>query len=84
MRARLRRGSPEAHDAPDADLLTRYPQPQVVPELDTSPKGMDRRRFLGYVLAAPTLVVAARLVVDDVVPQMAAAAICPCPSYRKG
>ena len=75
MRARRRRGSPEADHAPDPDVLTRYPQPQVVPELDTSPKGIGRRRFLGYVLAAPTLVVAARLVADDAAPQMAAAAI---------
>ncbi|HEY1989112.1 MAG TPA: molybdopterin cofactor-binding domain-containing protein [Acidimicrobiales bacterium] len=74
MRARLRRGSQGADQGPDVDL-TPYPPPQVVPELDASPNGIGRRRFLGYVLAAPTLVVAARLVADDAAPQTAAAAI---------
>ena len=37
--------------------------------------GMDRRRFLGFVLAAPTLVVAARLVDDELSPAKAGAVI---------
>ncbi len=61
--------------SPVADLPISSRQPAVVPELKSSARGMDRRRFLGYVLAAPTLVVAARLVADDAAPQLAAAAI---------
>ncbi|HEY3843179.1 MAG TPA: molybdopterin cofactor-binding domain-containing protein [Acidimicrobiales bacterium] len=37
--------------------------------------GIDRRRFLGFVLAAPTLVVAARLVDDELSPAKAGAVI---------
>jgi isoquinoline 1-oxidoreductase beta subunit len=43
------------------------------PELE--PSGTDRRRFLGYLLAAPTLVVAAQLGAETVHPQAAEAAI---------
>ncbi|MCW2903791.1 MAG: iorB [Streptosporangiaceae bacterium] len=39
------------------------------------PAGTDRRRFLGYLLAAPTLVVAAQLGAEAVAPQAAEAAI---------
>jgi len=75
MRARLRRGSTEAMESPAVDLPTPYPRPAAVPEFDATPGGMDRRRFLGYVLAAPTLVVAARLVTDGAAPQVAGAVV---------
>jgi isoquinoline 1-oxidoreductase beta subunit len=75
MKVRLRRGIQGAVPSPDQQLPGAHPRPAAVPELAPNPKGMDRRRFLGYVLAAPTLVVAARLVADDAAPQLAAAAI---------
>ncbi|HEV7931164.1 MAG TPA: molybdopterin cofactor-binding domain-containing protein [Actinomadura sp.] len=47
--------------------------PRPTPGLE--PPGTDRRRFLGYLLAAPTLVVAAQLGAETVDPQVAEAAI---------
>ncbi|MFE7513566.1 molybdopterin cofactor-binding domain-containing protein [Streptomyces sp. NPDC057540] len=41
----------------------------------SSEEGVGRRRFLGYVLAAPTLTVAARLGVEALAPRQAAAAV---------
>jgi isoquinoline 1-oxidoreductase beta subunit len=75
MKVRLRRGSTEAVPSGAEGLPSSYPRPITVPELDPTSKGIDRRRFLGYVLAAPTLVVAARMVVDNAAPQVAGAAI---------
>ncbi|HEX3459784.1 MAG TPA: molybdopterin cofactor-binding domain-containing protein [Acidimicrobiales bacterium] len=75
MKVRLRRGSTEAVPSEAEELPGSYPRPIAVPELDPNPKGINRRRFLGYVLAAPTLVVAARMVFDDAAPQVAGAAI---------
>ncbi|MEV6330566.1 molybdopterin cofactor-binding domain-containing protein [Streptomyces sp. NPDC051909] len=47
------------------------------PEQDAPPPrdGLGRRRFLGYVLAAPTLTVAARIGADALAPTPAAAAV---------
>lgn len=75
MTARLWPANKKAMPLPDGPLPTPEPPPVVVPELKSSPRGMDRRRFLGYVLVAPTLVVAARLAVDTTQPQVAGAAI---------
>ncbi|MCW2948707.1 MAG: iorB [Actinoallomurus sp.] len=47
--------------------------PRSAPGLE--PDGTDRRRFLGYLLAAPTLVVAVQLGAETADPQMAEAAI---------
>jgi isoquinoline 1-oxidoreductase beta subunit len=49
------------------------PSPRPVPTSEST--GTDRRRFLGYVLAAPTLVVAAQLGVEAARPHAADASI---------
>ncbi|MFF8600177.1 molybdopterin cofactor-binding domain-containing protein [Streptomyces sp. NPDC015232] len=48
-----------------------------MPQQDPAPppRGLARRRFLGYVLAAPTLTVAARIGADALAPAPAAAAV---------
>ena len=54
MTARLWPANRKAMPLPDGPLPTPNPPPVVVPELKSSPRGMDRRRFLGYVLAGPS------------------------------
>ncbi|MGH3264993.1 MAG: molybdopterin cofactor-binding domain-containing protein, partial [Trebonia sp.] len=55
----------------------RKPDPAVV---DTEISGSSRRRFLGYLVAAPTLVVAAQVGAQSVRPKQADAAIPSLPS----
>ena len=57
---------PAAADTPEANADAPPP---------TSPSGTDRRRFLSYLVAAPTLVVAARLGIDAVHSNPAGASI---------
>ncbi|MFF8607019.1 molybdopterin cofactor-binding domain-containing protein [Streptomyces sp. NPDC015346] len=56
------------------DDAQQHPQEESVPG-ESAPRGMDRRRFLGYVLAAPTLTVAAQLGEAVLAPAPAAAAV---------
>jgi isoquinoline 1-oxidoreductase beta subunit len=64
-------------DTEHADASSPMPNPQQArtSEPETSIRGVDRRRFLGYLVAAPTLVVAARLGLGAMKPQEAGAAI---------
>lgn len=54
--------------------MTARDDAQQHPREDSAPSGVDRRRFLGYVLAAPTLTVAAQLGEAVLAPSPAAAA----------
>ncbi|MEU6883022.1 molybdopterin cofactor-binding domain-containing protein [Streptomyces sp. NPDC046712] len=54
--------------------MTARDDAQQHPREDSAPSGVDRRRFLGYVLAAPTLTVAAQLGEAVLAPFPAAAA----------
>jgi len=65
----------KAMPPPVAPSSIPHSPPMRVPEPEATSRGMNRRRFLGYVLAAPTLVVAARLAVDTREPQVAGAAV---------
>ncbi|MGJ7414809.1 molybdopterin cofactor-binding domain-containing protein [Streptomyces cinereoruber] len=73
---------PYTGDGPGIDDL---PGPGGGPGTDDLPgpgdaSGIGRRRFLGYVLAAPTLTVAAQLGAEVLAPRAAAAAPAPVPS----
>ncbi|MFF6869692.1 molybdopterin cofactor-binding domain-containing protein [Streptomyces sp. NPDC012450] len=73
---------PYTGDGPGTDDLT---GPGGGPGTDDLPgpggaSGIGRRRFLGYVLAAPTLTVAAQLGAEVLAPRAAAAAPAPVPS----
>jgi isoquinoline 1-oxidoreductase beta subunit len=61
------------HTAPEETVSHSWPPPAT--QSEHTKKGMDRRKFLGFVLAAPTLVVGARLVLDDLKSSPAGAVI---------